>query len=107
MKQKDAAHIVMEMFEDMETHSRSGMVVKDAEIAFLLAVTADLLDIAPCGIAECEGCDLIHTIWWGWCNDLSGPTRIKMQAHLRACGIALPPGPVEVTPTDDLSTARN
>ena len=107
MRQEDAAHIVLAMFSETDERSRSGMVVKDAEIAFLLAVTADLLDAAPCRRDECEGCDLVHTIWWGWCNDLAGPTRIKLQAHLRMCGISLPPGPVDVTPTDDLSTARN
>jgi hypothetical protein len=106
MNQALADDVVRRLFEVGEPTTRSSMVVRDEEIAFLLLKLADMNAVAPCTFKDCEACDMFNTIWWGWCNDLNRFVRIRLQRIMAGADIPLPPSPVDVTPIHVVPTAR-
>ena len=107
MHRKEPHEYIQRVFGEVGKPTKGGPVVRDDEVAFMLAVTADLMSRSFCLKVDCEKCDSFNALWWEWCNSLSGPIRIRLQGHLRNAGIPFPPGPYEETPRRDLSTARN
>lgn len=81
--------------------------MRDDEVSFILAVSADLMGRSTCLDAECVKCNAFNALWWDWCMSLSGPHRIRLQGHLRNAGIPLPPSPWEEVPTDAVPTSLN
>jgi len=107
MKSRDPHDYISRVFGVGGEPTLSGPVVRDDEVAFMLAVTADLMDRHQCIEVNCVKCNAFNALWWDWCMSLSGPIRIRLQGHLRVAGIALPPSPWEEVPTNAVPTALN
>lgn len=75
-----------------ERSQMGGLVVKDHEVATLLAASAVAFGLTTCPVEECESCNEVRALWWNLCNSLDRRTRVTLQAHLKAHGIPLPPG---------------
>lgn len=98
---RDPHDYISRVFSESGEPTKSGPVVRDDEVAFMLAVTADLMSRSVClAQPDCEKCNTFHALWWDWCMSLCGPIRIRLQGHLRIAGIPLPPSPWEEVPTN-------
>lgn len=103
---KNLVAVLDRAFPPDECPTKSGMVIKDREVAFVLVKIAEFMDDLPCGRdPDCEVCNALRTVWWDWQLSLAGPTRVRLQKVLRICDIPLPRGPWEEVPTDVVPTA--
>lgn len=106
MNRAEMQELLRKVWDPTNSGGRSSLVVKDVEVAHLLAVTADLMDRAPCMTVDCEACNVINALWWDLCNGLHGSVRITLQRHLAGCDVPLPPGPWEEVGPNAVPTTR-
>jgi hypothetical protein len=102
-----ARQALMEWEEQDARQRTGGLVVQDRELAYFLVNSAVGHHSMECNDGKCLVCNHFSAVWWELCNDLAGPTRIRMQRIMREADIPFPNGPWEVVGTHDLPTSRD